>query len=149
MLKDFKNIAVSLHEESHVADEILSRMVNHYQKKKANEITPEEEENEQWFWALIKTMRADMKAEKLFPPSTMYLIESVPQLAQHTQSRSYKDQGDTRESKHKVAHLVRFSLCKDIQVRFSEIVFSRTMFMDHSPNMYEKAIKLLHKGYFG
>ncbi|KAG1465129.1 hypothetical protein G6F46_002502 [Rhizopus delemar] len=149
LLKDFKNIAVSLHEESHVADEILSRMVNHYQKKKANEITPEEEENEQWFWALIKTMRADMKAEKLFPPSTMYLIESVPQLAQHTQSRSYKDQGDTRESKHKVAHLVRFSLCKDIQVRFSEIVFSRTMFMDHSPNMYEKAIKLLHKGYFG
>ncbi|CAO3668527.1 unnamed protein product [Rhizopus microsporus] len=148
LLKDFKNIAVSLHEESHVADEILTRILSYYQKKKTNEITPEEEENEQWFWALIKTMRADMNAEKLFPPATTYLIEAVPQLAQHTQSRSTPSQEKTQGSKHKTAYMVQFSLCNNIQARFSEIVFSKTMFMDHSPNMYEKAIKLLNKGYF-
>ncbi|ORE01297.1 hypothetical protein BCV72DRAFT_310162 [Rhizopus microsporus var. microsporus] len=148
LLKDFKNVAVSLHEESHVADEILTRILSYYQKKKTNEITPEEEENEQWFWALIKTMRADMNAEKLFPPATTYLIEAIPQLAQHTQSRSTSSQEKTQESKHKTAYMVQFSLCNNIQARFSEIVFSKAMFMDHSPNMYEKAIKLLNKGYF-
>ncbi|KAI9281173.1 hypothetical protein BY458DRAFT_553068 [Sporodiniella umbellata] len=148
LLRDFKNIAVSLYEESHVADEILSRMMNHYQKKKTNEITLEQEENDQWFWALIKTMRADMKAEKLFPPSNVYLVESIPQLAQHSQSRSQTSHGSTQKLKHKIAYSVRFSQCKDIQARFSEIMFSRTMFMDHSPKMYEKSISLLNKGYF-
>lgn len=180
LLKDFKNIAVSLHEDSHVTDEILSRVIGHYQNGKkfptsmpsptsssdkqqkesttaANNqerpsTTGHEEEEDQWFWALIKTMRADMRAEKLFPPSTMYLIESVPQLVQHTESKSHSSSpsANTRvESKHKRAHMVKFSRCDDVQARFSEIVFSRTMFMDHSPNMYEKAIKQLNKGYFG
>ncbi|KAI8368010.1 hypothetical protein EDC96DRAFT_144514 [Choanephora cucurbitarum] len=156
LLRDFKNIAVSLHEESHVADEILSRVIGHYQAKKKElkkknsmehgcQKEEQEEEDEQWFWALIKTMRADMRAEKLFPPSTIYLIESVPQLVRRTVST----QADRRELKHKMAHMVRFSRCDDVQARFSEIVFSRTMFMDHSPNMYEKTIRQLNKGFFG
>ncbi|KAL7331972.1 hypothetical protein PS15p_204087 [Mucor circinelloides] len=161
LLKDFKNIAVSLHEDSHVTDEILSRVIGHYQqgnKKKPKEPQQDnqhsEEDEDQWFWALIKTFRADMLSQKLFPPSTMYLIESVPQLVQHTDSTtshsSPAPSTNTRvESKHKRAHMVKFSRCDDVQARFSEIVFSRTMFMDHSPNMYEKAIQQLNKGYFG
>jgi hypothetical protein len=155
LLKDFKNIAVSLHEDSHVTDEILSRVIGRYQKRgmkkeeKGPDATTNEEENDQWFWALIKTMRADMRAEKLYPPSSMYLIESVPQLIQHTEPQSQSTCSNTRGTKHKRAHMVQFSRCEDVQARFSEIVFSRTMFMDHSPNMYERAIKQLNKGFFG
>ncbi|KAI9364622.1 hypothetical protein BD770DRAFT_424104 [Pilaira anomala] len=139
LLKDFKNVAVSLHEDSHVTDEIMNRVIGRYQK------ATEEEEHDQWFWALIKTMRADMRAEKLFPPSTVYLIESVPQLVQHSKEESK----GSATTKHKRAHMVQLSRCDDVHARFSEIVFSRTMFMDHSPNMYEKAIKQLNKGLFG
>ncbi|KAI8646079.1 hypothetical protein BD408DRAFT_380921 [Parasitella parasitica] len=165
LLKDFKNIAVSLHEDSYVTDEILSRVISRYHQRKtptsfeqqkdptATNSHEEEKEEDQWFWALIKTMRADMRAEKLFPPSTMYLIESVPQLVQNTESKLHSSscpRTNTRvESKHKTAHMIKFSRCDDVQARFSEIVFSRTMFMDHSPCMYEKAIKQLNKGYFG
>ncbi|KAG1452238.1 hypothetical protein G6F56_007872 [Rhizopus delemar] len=149
LLKDFKNIAVSLYEEGQVADEMFSRIIYNCQKRRANETTREQEENDQWFWALIKTMRADMKAEKLFPPKNVYLIECIPQLAQHSQSKSQSSNRTKNESKHKIAYMIRFSQCQDIQARFSEIVFSKTMFMDHSPKMYEKAIKLLNKGYFG
>lgn len=145
LLRDFKNVAVSLHEDSHITDEILSRVIGRYHKT----TTTEEEEHDQWFWALIKTMRADMRAEKLFPPSTMYLIESVPQLVQHSSTDEQQQQGRSTTTKHKRAHMVQLSRCDDVQARFSEIVFSRTMFMDHSPNMYEKAIKQLNKGYFG
>lgn len=139
LLRDFKNVAVSLHEDSHITDEIMNRVIARYHKK------IEDEEHDQWFWALIKTMRADMREEKLFPPSTTYLIESVPQLVQH----STEESEGSATTKHKRAHMVQLSRCDDIQARFSEIVFSRTMFMDHSPNMYEKAIKQLNKGFFG
>lgn len=161
LLKDFKNVALSLHEDSGVTDEILSRVVGHYHKKKSNKSKDsadlpgssqhhvEEEEDEQWFWGLIKTMRAGMDSEKLYPPSKIYMIESVPQLVQHTESEVHTSRGGARASKHKRAHMVQLSLCEDVESRFSEIVFSRTMFMDHSPNMYEKAIKQLNKGYFG
>jgi hypothetical protein len=144
LLRDFKNVAVSLHEDSHITDEIMSRVLGKYHKK--NE---EEEEHDQWFWSVIKTMRADMRAEKLFPPSTTYLIESIPQLVQHNRTEESSSQQQAARTKHKRAHMVQLSRCDDIQARFSEIVFSRTMFMDHSPNMYEKAIKQLNKGYFG
>jgi hypothetical protein len=133
LLKDFKNVATSLHAEADVAEEIISRVVGRLQKKKKEQerskekIEDEFNEDDQWFWAMIKTMRADMTAEKMYPPSTVYLIETIPHVKQQ----------------HKVA----LSRCEDVQARFSEIVFSRTMFMDHSPLMYERAIRKLCRGY--
>ncbi|KAI7856320.1 hypothetical protein BDC45DRAFT_65358 [Circinella umbellata] len=123
LLKDFKNVAVSLHTEAEVADQILTKVINRYRTS-----TVDDNEDD-WFWALIKTMRADMRAEKLYPPSTVYTIELVP-------------------SRHK-QHRAVLSRCDDIQARFSEIVFSRTMFMDHSPTNYEKVIRELCRGFFG
>ncbi|KAI8878236.1 hypothetical protein K501DRAFT_297757 [Backusella circina FSU 941] len=151
LLKDFKNVALSLHEDSGVTDEILSRVIGHYQKKKANnskdsapgpsDYHVEEEENDQWFWALIKTMRAGMDSEKLYPPSKIYMIESVPQLVQHTESEVHTSRGGARAFKHKRAHMVQLSLCEDVESRFSEIVFSRTMFMDHSSLLFSNKKK--------
>lgn len=127
LLKDFKNIATSLHAESNAADEIISRVVGRLQQKKNKKKKQiEEDEDDQWFWAMIKTMRADMTAEKMFPPSTVYIIETIP----HTKQQ----------------HKVVLCRCDDVQARFSEIVFTRTMFMDHSPLMYEKAIRKLCRG---
>ena len=123
LLKDFKNVAVSLHTEAEVADQILTKVIHRYRTS-----TVDDSEDD-WFWALIKTMRADMRAEKLYPPSTVYTIELVP-------------------SRHKQYRAV-LSRCDDIQARFSEIVFSRTMFMDHSPTNYEKVIRELCRGFFG
>ncbi|KAI8639867.1 hypothetical protein BD408DRAFT_445622 [Parasitella parasitica] len=133
LLKDFKNVATSLYAEADVAEEIISRAVGILQKRKKEQEQPKDNtqdefnDDDQWFWAMIKTMRADMTAEKMYPPSTVYLIETIPHVRQQ----------------HKVA----LSRCEDVQARFSEIVFSRTMFMDHSPLMYERAIKKLCRGY--
>ncbi|KAI7886098.1 hypothetical protein K492DRAFT_233623 [Lichtheimia hyalospora FSU 10163] len=137
LLKDFKNVAVSLHTESHVADEILSRIVSRYCKQGDASKQQENKDNDDddWFWALIKTMRADMRADKLYPPSTVYHIELVSQLAPAPSSQKM--------------HRVRLTRCDDIEARFSEIVFSRSMFIDHSPNMYEKAIRQLCRGFSG
>lgn len=125
LLKDFKNIATSLHAESNAADEIISRVVGRLQQQKAKK-QEDDDEDDQWFWAMIKTMRADMTAEKMYPPSTVYIIETIP----HTKQQ----------------HKVVLCRCDDVEARFSEIVFTRTMFMDHSPLMYEKAIRKLCRG---
>ncbi|KAI9317594.1 hypothetical protein BX666DRAFT_2112010 [Dichotomocladium elegans] len=139
LLKDFKNVAVSLSQESSVADDIISRVIGRYRKNDEN--SNSNDDHDQWFWALIKTMRADMGADKLYPPSTVYLVESTAQFVQQHTSGGLK-------KKHKRAHNIVFHKCEDVQTRFSEIVFSRTMFMDHAPNMYENAIHNLTQGFF-
>ncbi|ORY92267.1 hypothetical protein BCR43DRAFT_518250 [Syncephalastrum racemosum] len=152
LLKDFKNVAVSLHEESHVAEEILNRVLGRYRNKKTHDLEQQDEqddEDEQWFWALIKTMRADMRTDKLYPPSTVYLVESVPQLLQRSDAETHTTHSSARQSRGCAAHTVVLSRCDDIETRFSEIVFSRSMFMDHSPTLYEKVIQQLHKGFSG
>ncbi|GAA5803017.1 hypothetical protein HPULCUR_008492 [Helicostylum pulchrum] len=143
LLKDFKNVATSLQAEPDITEEIISRVVGKLQKKKKRQEQEEQEqekqeqgeqeqeeeidEDNQWFWAVIKTMRADMSSEKMYPPSTVYLIETVPQVNQQ--------------------HKVVLNRCEDVEARFSEIVFTRTMFMDHSPLMYERAIRKLCRGF--
>ncbi|KAJ8651951.1 hypothetical protein O0I10_012471 [Lichtheimia ornata] len=137
LLKDFKNVAVSLHTESHVADEILSRIVSRYCKngEASKQQEDKDKDDDDWFWALIKTMRADMRADKLYPPSTVYHIELISQLAPAPSSQKM--------------HRVRLTRCDDLEARFSEIVFSRSMFIDHAPPMYEKAIRQLCRGFSG
>ncbi|KAI8062360.1 Alpha/Beta hydrolase protein [Gilbertella persicaria] len=126
ILKDFKNIATSLHTEADVAEEIIARVIGRMQEQNyKNE--DELNEDDQWFWAMIKTMRADMTAEKMYPPSIVYSIETIPHV--------------------KEQHKVVLYRCDDVQARFSEIVFSKTMFMDHSPLMYERAIKKLCRSF--
>lgn len=152
LLKDFKNVAVSLHEESHVAEEIFNRVLGRYRNKKTHDLEKQDEdedEDEQWFWALIKTMRADMRTDKLYPPSSVHLVESVPQLVQRSDAETHTKNSSARQSHGCTAHTVVLSRCDDIETRFSEIIFSRSMFMDHSPTLYEKAIQRLQKGFSG
>ncbi|KAI9300433.1 hypothetical protein BJ944DRAFT_257870 [Cunninghamella echinulata] len=167
LIKDLKNVATSLHVESHTAESIISRIIGRYNRAsgKSNNndnkdpsssqqqqyASREEEEEEQWLWATIKTMRADMHAEKLYPPMTVYHVETIPQLVQshtlHTQSSL--PHSSTKQSQYRKAHMTTLTLCDDIQARFSEINFSRSMFIDHTPSLYEKSIRNLLRGYFG
>ncbi|KAF9970674.1 hypothetical protein BGZ73_006569, partial [Actinomortierella ambigua] len=128
LLKDFKNVAVTLYEEGQVVEDIVKRLVMGItSKEKRNNDAPhmstadhmasatytsqrssstttsttmnggrghstsinthlyseydrwqlQDAEDNDWSWALIKTMRADMSSEKLYPPTPVYLIESI------------------------------------------------------------------------
>ncbi|EIE86611.1 hypothetical protein G6F46_004424 [Rhizopus delemar] len=110
LLQDFKNVARTLHVERNAAEEIMGRVV---EKMKGRS-----DVDDRWFWATIKTMRADMTAEKMYPPGTVYWITAS-------------------------GNKVRLSRCDDVHARFSEVLFSKSMLMDHSPYMYEKVIQSL------
>ncbi|KAG0243142.1 hypothetical protein BGW41_002782 [Actinomortierella wolfii] len=127
LLKDFKNVAVTLYEEGQVVEDIVKRLIMGItSKEKRNNDAPhmstadymasatytsqstktsttttttmngsqstsvntylyseydrwqlQEAEDQDWSWSLIKTMRADMSSEKLYPPSPVYLLESI------------------------------------------------------------------------
>ncbi|KAF9997606.1 hypothetical protein BGZ80_011808 [Entomortierella chlamydospora] len=129
LLRDFKNVATTLHEEGQVVEDIVKRLIigassnranaerqaaeakvpsrtytspvngagptpppsppqkEHPEAPKRSHSMPiyseydrwqlQEAEDQDWSWSLIKTMRADMGSDKLYPPTPVYLLESV------------------------------------------------------------------------
>ncbi|KAI8342253.1 hypothetical protein BC941DRAFT_412259 [Chlamydoabsidia padenii] len=154
LIKDLKNVATSLHEETRTAEAIISRIIGRHSRRNDDgnrtKDKQQEQEEDQWLWATIKTMRADMRADKLYPPSTVYHVESVPQLTPiHHTKMATSSTASHQQSQHRKAHMTTLTLCDDIHARFSEINFSRSMFVDHTPTLYEKAIRNLCRGFFG
>jgi hypothetical protein len=89
VLRDLKNIAVTLHEESGVAEEIVVRAMGlgkpfpeHHRAPNDGRVPSDEQVLADWMMSLIKTMRADMDNHKLFPPGAVYIMVSfVAQIA--------------------------------------------------------------------
>ena len=128
LLRDFKNVAVTLHEEGSVVEDIVKRLVIGASSNKMDAPPPpsdedkpraqtfnsptvaangssaandgpkretplrsqsmpmyseydrwqlQEAEDQDWSWSLIKTMRADMGSDKLYPPTPVFLVESI------------------------------------------------------------------------
>ncbi|KAE8220486.1 hypothetical protein CF319_g5999 [Tilletia indica] len=101
----------------------------------------------QWLWAVIKTMRADMKEEKLFPPGHVYCIESfavfvTPRMSRSSMHSRQQDYDRLAASKGQ-AHRVVLRYCEDVENRFSELVWSMSMMRDHIPTNYEFCTQLL------
>ncbi|KAK3842449.1 MAG: Alpha/Beta hydrolase protein [Linnemannia gamsii] len=114
LLRDFKNVATTLHEEGSVVEDISMPMYSEYDRWQLQEA-----EDRDWSWSLIKTMRADMSSDKLYPPTPVYHLEST---------------ATTLVSMRKFDH---------VEDRFGELQFARSMFTDHSPANYEECVERL------
>lgn len=109
-----------------------------------------------WLWSLIKTIRADMHSPKLYPPGDVYCIESFPVFVtprmqpdsdivsnrNHTGNCAQDDQHTNSRAE---AHRVIFRFCEDVEKRFSEPVFAKSMMRDHIPTNYELCLSLLYE----
>ncbi len=73
---------------------------------------------------MLKTLRADMRSDKLFPPGDMFWINAanpiVPLDLQHIPL-----------TLHEV---------EEVELAFCEIMFSKTMFFDHIISNYQNAL---------
>ncbi|SPO39358.1 uncharacterized protein PSFLO_04839 [Pseudozyma flocculosa] len=111
-----------------------------------------------WLWSLIKTIRADMCEEKLYPPGEVYCIESFPVFvtprmrppgegatpsSPRTSSPESPQAGDGTEDGRAEAHRVILRFCEDVEKRFSEPIFAKSMLRDHIPTNYELCMSLL------
>ncbi|KAH9897103.1 hypothetical protein F4778DRAFT_744370 [Xylariomycetidae sp. FL2044] len=98
------------------------------------------EEDDQWAYAALKTLRASMMSSKLLPPGEVFTVESTPVLR--------KDaflQAGTEQIGRPATRIV-LKYVRDVETRFREIRFGASMLMDHSPGRYEDALRKLNLG---
>lgn len=169
IVKDFKNVVTTLADEENLVQQIITRSLGISDRLlNASASTPllahssgvsalirPLSASDDWFWSLIKTMRADMQNEKLYPPGDIYMIDSctspiditrVSPHSRHPEStglkRSFTFPSHTCHSSVQCME-VTLKRCEEIQDHFGELNFSRTMFSSHSPRNYEDSLKAL------
>jgi hypothetical protein len=131
VLHDFKAISVSLYAENSLAEDIIARCLG--LRQGTNGGAPDAENMDaDWFLSLIKTMRADMTSEKLYPPGEVYLIDYSVERFSALDS-----------AKHRHCVRARMRRVTKVEERFGELIFSKRMFSDHTPNRYEKCLDAL------
>jgi hypothetical protein len=73
LIRDFRNVTYNLWREPGIAETVIGKVLG---------IIPgvpgptRDEAEELWCWALLKTLRADMDAEKLYPPGRVFWINA-------------------------------------------------------------------------
>jgi hypothetical protein len=145
MVRDFRNITVSFCHEEGMAESVIAKVLGIFGTEK----DIDKARDEMWYWALLKTLRADMKAEKLYPPGRVYWINgqdsgfaaSEDNATVNSESRD----GSSPLSNHTDTTPISIWEVDDVEVAFSEIVFSTSMFTDHSPHHYEGSLSILSK----
>ncbi|WVQ99922.1 hypothetical protein IAU59_007065 [Kwoniella sp. CBS 9459] len=164
-VKDFKNISLTLSEEGNVAEEIVGRVIGASAKKRQSKqgsastplgtgaaSTPEEaseaEALSDWMVSLIKTMRADMDNDKLYPPGTVYIMEHFDVTVTDSMAPQPATAGvmEQRLSTTRQAHRVILRQCESVVERFREPMFSKMMLQNHLPTQYERSTHLLYEG---
>ncbi|KPM39294.1 hypothetical protein AK830_g7273 [Neonectria ditissima] len=102
-------------------------------------VTPNEEKSE-WGLPLLQVLRAGMTNQKLMPPGEVFVVESQRVLR--------RDAFLFVEEDHlgRPAQRIVLKYIKDVEARFKEMRFGRSMLMDHSPARYEDALDKLHLG---
>ncbi|KAM0751552.1 hypothetical protein T439DRAFT_324739 [Meredithblackwellia eburnea MCA 4105] len=106
----------------------------------------EDQELNDWLWSLVKTMRAGHDNEKLYPPGTVYVMESwtVFTTAESPDPKVKGSKYSRREGRRVILREV-----ENVEARFSEPIFGRTMMSDHSPSGYEEQLELLATAVLG
>lgn len=113
-----------------------------------DEDADEEREIADWLWSLIKTMRASMDSDKLYPPGQVYHLEAQQVFVTANMSmsddvrNSHSSRGTTQSEaqmsqKQAEAARVIMRLVEDVTTKFSEPVFARSMLRDHIPTNCE------------
>lgn len=99
----------------------------------------EDTELNDWLWSLVKTMRAGNDSDKLYPPGTVYIVENYTVFVTGDASKT----GAKAKYSRKEGRRIILRAVDNVETRFSEPVFGRTMLSDHSPHNYEICLDYL------
>ncbi|KAI1343229.1 hypothetical protein F5Y15DRAFT_228232 [Xylariaceae sp. FL0016] len=98
------------------------------------------EQEDEWAYAALKTLRASMMSPKLLPPGEVFAVESSPVLR-----RDAFTQADSGQVGRPATRIV-LRYIRDVEARFREVRFGASMLLDHSPGRYEDALRRLTLG---
>ncbi|KAJ1946214.1 hypothetical protein GGF37_001298 [Kickxella alabastrina] len=138
-------------------------------KKSADSKAQSKNDLDDWHWSLVKTLRANMDSDKLYPPGDVFILASPgddkvcdkhmrpdagsePLRAKAVPAGTVEQPGDgsgnkaAKDKSRGSAQDVGLFYCPDVVERFSELRFTRNMLMHHSPKTYESKIAALIHG---
>lgn len=95
------------------------------------------DDNDQWAYSTLKTLRACMLSTKLVPPGEIFVIETMPVLQRDGLIKGLLGRPATR---------VVVKYVKDVEKHFGEMQFGGSMLLDHSPGRYEASLDALANG---
>lgn len=104
------------------------------------------DEDDQWAYAALKSLRASMLSPKLLPPGEVFIVESMPVLRREAFA---KEEGSEVNSLGRPATRSVLRYVKDVERRYSELRFGGSMLLDHSPGRYEASLGALGRGVLG
>ncbi|SCV72741.1 BQ2448_4278 [Microbotryum intermedium] len=102
---------------------------------------PEDMVVNDYLWSVMRTLRADNDNDKLYPPGNVFVVENYTVFIS---SESRPGQYARREGRRILLRAV-----DNVEKRFAEPVFGKTLFMDHSPTGYEENVDLLARAVLG
>ncbi|SCZ91866.1 BZ3500_MvSof-1268-A1-R1_Chr5-3g08187 [Microbotryum saponariae] len=102
---------------------------------------PEDVVVNDYLWSVMRTLRADNDNDKLYPPGNVFVVENYTVFIS---SESRPGQYARREGRRILLRAV-----DNVEKRFAEPVFGKTLFMDHSPTGYEENVDLLARAVLG
>ncbi|KAH6657464.1 hypothetical protein BKA67DRAFT_514796 [Truncatella angustata] len=98
------------------------------------------EDEDQWAFAALKTLRASMMSSKLLPPGEVFAVESTPALRRDAFTKA----GENYIGRSATRIVLKY--IRDAENHFREIKFGASMLTDHSPGRYEDALRRLALG---
>lgn len=141
IIRDFWTIAVAFKEDNKGAKaEIRKRILDGLSRGNIGGSL----DHDDWAFAVMKTLRAIMSAEKLVPPGEVWNVT--------TEKVFVKDdgqEGDEKDMRVKGKIRVKAFVVEDVKKKFQEVGFASRMMGDHSPYCYEMALDALRRGVEG
>ena len=95
-----------------------------------------------WSYAALKSLRAGMLAPKLMPPGEVFVIETTPVL----QRDAFTKTGEEVKEVGRPATRAVLRYVRDVERRFGEVRYGKSMLGDHSPGRYESSLRALASG---
>lgn len=122
---------------------ITSSFADKWYSNRAPDI--QNEEDDQWAYSALKTLRASMLSAKLLPPGEIFVVETMPVLQRDAFAKGGEgERGLGRPATRSVLKYVR-----NVEKRFAEVRFGGSMLLDHSPGRYEASLSALGRGVLG
>lgn len=104
---------------------------------------PAIDDNDEWAYSALKSLRASMLAPKLVPPGEVFVVETSGVL----QRDAFLASGETVLGRPATRAVLRF--IRDVDGRFGVVKFGTSMLGDHSPGRYEASLRALASGVLG
>ncbi|KAI0390468.1 hypothetical protein F5Y17DRAFT_444428 [Xylariaceae sp. FL0594] len=146
VLHDFQALALAFKSDNSEAKAEVKRRVweglcSGLAEKWYNNATKQkDEDDDNWVYVALKTLRVSMMSSKLLPPGEVFSVETKAVMRRDAFTQPSLD------NVGKPATRIILKYIRDVEAYFREVRFGSSMLTDHSPGRYENALRRLALG---